>query len=237
MMQQNVSSHAYRPTAQQMSNLPIEDQLRVRFANRGLGAIGVNGPRPQQNPARFQQNTVHPQQNMTRPVPNAPRPRQNVETVRKTAIQQSESRPSAAQVPLYAVKKTASAPLYAAKVKGTPLPVAMLICLLVCTMTVLSVVWGSAMVGGAADEVDDLESQVAELAESRRELSQALDRKNDLREIERIAVEELGMIGTDLITKKYISVSGIDMIEAFDTEDKESVGLSTLLSAIGIGVN
>ena len=135
------------------------------------------------------------------------------------------------------MKKAATPPLYAAKVKGTPLPVAMLICLLVCTMTVLSVVWGSAMVGGAAEEVDSLESQVAELAEARRELSQALDRKNDLREIERIAVEELGMIGTDLITKKYISVSGIDMIEAFDTEDKESVGLSTLLSAIGIGVN
>lgn len=226
MMQQNVSSRAHRPTAQQMSNLPIEDQLRVRFANRGLGAVGVNSPRPQQN-------VVRPQQNYTRPK----QPRPNVESVRKTAIQQSESRPSAAQVPLYAVKKTASAPLYAAKVKGTPLPVAMLICLLVCTMTVLSVVWGSAMVGGAADEVDNLESQVAELAESRRELSQALDRKNDLREIERIAVEELGMIGTDLITKKYISVSGIDMIEAFDTEDRESVGLSTLLSAIGIGVN
>ncbi|MBQ8275551.1 MAG: hypothetical protein IJZ02_02855 [Clostridia bacterium] len=226
MMQQNVSGRTHRPTAQQMSNLPIEDQLRVRFANRGLGAVGVNSSRPQQNVVRPQPSYARPKQ-----------PRPNVETVRKTAIQQSESRPSAAQVPLYAVKKTAAAPLYAAKVKGTPLPVAMLICLLVCTMTVLSVVWGSAMVGGAADEVHSLESQVAELAESRRELSQALDRKNDLREIERIAVEELGMIGTDLITKKYISVSGIDMIEAFDTEDKESVGLSTLLSAIGISVN
>lgn len=227
MMQQNVPG-AYRQ--QQMSNLPIEDQLRVRFANRGLGAVGVNSPRMQQSAFRPQANAVRPQQ-------SAVRPRQSVAAVRKTAIQQSESRPSAVQVPLYAVKKTASAPLYAAKVKGTPLPVAMLICLLVCTMTVLSVVWGSAMVGGAAEEVDSLESQVAELAETRRELSQALDRKNDLREIERIAVEELGMIGTDLITKKYISVSGIDMIEAFDTEDKESVGLSTLLSAIGIGVN
>lgn len=234
MMQQNVPG-AYRP--QQMSNLPIEDQLRVRFANRGLGAVGVNTSRPQQNAVRPRAYSCPPQQGTGRPQANVPRPQQSVAAVRKTAIQQSESRPSAAQVPLYAVKKTASAPLYAAKVKGTPLPMAMLICLLVCTMTVLSVVWGSAMVGGAAEEVDSLESQVAELAETRRELSQALDRKNDLREIERIAVEELGMIGTDLITKKYISVSGIDMIEAFDTEDKESVGLSTLLSAIGIGVN
>ena len=227
MMQQNVPG-AYRP--QQMSNLPIEDQLRVRFANRGLGAVGVNTPCPRQNDARIQANVSRMQQ-------SSARPQQSVTAIRKTAIAQSESRPSAAQVPLYAVKKTASTPLYAAKVKGTPLPVAMLICLLVCTMTVLSVVWGSAMVGGVAEEVDSLESQVAELAETRRELNQALDRKNDLREIERIAVEELGMIGTDLITKKYISVSGIDMIEAFDTEDKESIGLSTLLSAIGIGVN
>lgn len=232
MMQQNVPGHAYRPTAQQMSNLPIEDQLRARFANRGIGAVGVNTPRVQQNIAFSQRNSARPQQ--TRPQQARPR----VESIRKTAIQQSESRPAAAQVPLYTVQKNAASDSRTLpRAKGTPLPMAMLLCLLICTLTVLSVVWGSSMVGGAADEVDHLESQMAELSETRRELGQALDRKNDLREIERIAVEELGMIGTDLVTKKYISVSGIDMIEAFDTEDRENVGLSTLLSAIGIGVN
>ena len=73
MMQQNVSSRTHRPTAQQMSNLPIEDQLRVRFANRGLGAVGVNSSRPQQNGARPQPSYARPKQ-----------PRPNVETVRKT---------------------------------------------------------------------------------------------------------------------------------------------------------
>lgn len=91
------------------------------------------------------------------------------------------------------------------------------------------------MVGRASDELSNLKSEAAQLANTERELSQALDRKNDLRTIERIAVDELGMIGTDLITKKYISFSGIDVIEAYDDEEEESVGLSTLLSAIGIG--
>ena len=95
---------------------------------------------------------------------------------------------------------------------------------------------GTAMVGHASDEVSDLKNEAAQLSNIERVLSQALDRKNDLRTIERIAVDELGMIGTDLITKKYISFSGIDVIEAYDDEETESVGLSTLLAAIGIGV-
>ena len=225
MMQQVNRNHAYRQTSQQMSNLPSEDQLRVKFANRGIGAVCVN-----QASFAHQQQTVRPQQTAYLQRQNA-RPQQAArpqQTVRpqQNAIQRSDSRPPVTQVPLYAVKA-----------RSTPLPTAMLLCMMVCTMMILSVVWGSAMVGRAAEEVDALESQVAELANAERELSRALDQKNDLRTIERIAVDELGMIGTDLITKKYISVSGIDVIEAFDSEDKESVGLSTLLSAIGVGVN
>ena len=117
-----------------------------------------------------------------------------------------------------------------------PLPVAAMVALIVCTLTVLTVVTGSALVGRASDEVSELKNEAAVLAATERELIQELDRKNDLRTIERIAVDELGMIPTDLITKKYISFSGIDVIEAFSDDREESVGLATLLSAIGIGV-
>ncbi len=236
--------YAYRPAG--TPNLPIEEQLRVKFANRGLGAVSVNAarsaqlqPQPgqayprQSRPAQqrpVQQNRPaqnRPVQNrvpQNRPVQNRPVQPAAVPSRQTRAI--TESRPHVSQ----------TIPLYETKGRRLPLPTAALVSLIVCTLTVLTLVMGSAMVSRAADEVSDLKSEAAALSNTERELSQALDRKNDLRTIERIAVDELGMIGTDLITKKYISFSGIDVIEAYDDEEGESVGLSTLLSAIGLGV-
>ena len=226
--------YAYKPA--QRSNLTIEEQLRMQFANRGLGAVSVEAARAAQS----------------RPVayPSAPRrqmPAQSRPAVQsRPAMQNRPAAQSRPQMPAAAPRNRAitesrppisqKIPLYEVKTRRTPLPMAAMISLLVCTLTVLSVVMGAAMVSRASDEVSALKSEAAQLANTERELSQVLDRKNDLRTIERIAVDELGMIGTDLITKKYISFSGIDVIEAYDDEEKESVGLSTLLSAIGINV-
>ena len=231
-------NYAYRPA--QTPNLPIEEQLRAKFANRGLGAVSVNSaraaqaqPMPRQSYAQQRPAQMNPpRQPMSQSRPTGQRPAeqqwpQQVSAVAPRKPQPiSESRHHTSQ----------KLPLYEVKTRRMPLPTAALISLIVCTLTVLSVVMGAAMVSRASDEVSDLKSEAAALANTERELSQALDRKNDLRTIERIAVDELGMIGTDLITKKYISFSGIDVIETYDDEENESVGLSTLLSAIGLSV-
>ena len=226
-------------TPARMPDYPIEEQLRARFANRGLGAVSVNAARAAQM-QRMQQPMLRSGASQNRPIAQ----KQNRSPQNRQAVQtrSAPSRPVPSRAP-HPVKPITESrppvsqkiPLYEVKTRRTSLPIAVLVGLLVCTMMVLSVVWGSAMVGRASDELSNLKSEAAQLANTERELSQALDRKNDLRTIERIAVDELGMIGTDLITKKYISFSGIDVIEAYDDEGEESVGLSTLLSAIGIG--
>lgn len=228
-------NYAYRPA--QTPNLPIEEQLRVKFANRGLGAVPVSAAQQsyvRPNPVQRQpmQPSVRPMQQMQRPAQQAQRPMQQRPQSRPAAPARSAVKPITESRPPVSQK----IPLYETKGRRLPLPTAALISLIVCTLTVLTVVMGAAMVSRAADEVSELRSEAAVLATTERELSQALDRKNDLRTIERIAVDELGMIGTDLITKKYISFSGIDVIEAYDDEEGESVGLSTLLSAIGLNV-
>lgn len=244
--------YAYNPN-RQASNLPIEEQLRAKFANRGLGAVSVNSaraPRTQQSSAQYRPTQQCPAQ----PGPRQARPTQQRPAQSRPQQARPQSRPAQQKPALprdvvaaqtYVVpaarampqKKAPKAPLYEAKTRRIPLPVAALVSLIVCTLTVLSLVMGAAMVSRASDELSDLKHEAASLANTERELSQALDRKNDLRVIERIAVDELGMIGTDLITKKYISFSGIDVIEAYDDGEGESVGLSTLLSAIGIRVD
>lgn len=246
-------NYAYKNKSAGMPNLPIEEQLRAKFAGRGLGAVPASAARDaRQQPM---QGRLQPQKTYVQPRPNgqqAPqsRPQQRMpqpghapqQNVRPNGAPQR--RPQATAVAPHRPKPidesrphvSQAIPLYEVKTGRMPLPTAALISLIVCTLTVLSVVAGAAMVSRASDEVSDLKSEAAALAHTERELSQALDCKNDLRTIERIAVDELGMIGTDLITKKYISFSGIDVIEAYDDAESDSVGLSTLLSAIGINV-
>lgn len=233
MNRDHYSNSAYRPAGRVPADLPIEELLRARFANRGLGAVSVSAAkeaqarRMAQNPAPRPAGTSG-----RRPNPQTlPAQKRKSAPAHAVAAKPSraitESRPHISQkVPLYEVKAA----------HRMPLPVAAMVALIVCTLTVLTVVTGSALVGRASDEVSELKNEAAALAATERELTQELDRKNDLRTIERIAVDELGMIPTDLITKKYISFSGIDVIEAYTDDREESVGLSTLLSAIGIGV-
>ena len=86
----------------------------------------------------------------------------------------------------------------------------------------------------ASGQYSDLQSNISTLAKQQSELQTALEVKNDLRMIEDIAVNKLGMVNKDLVTRQYVKLNDEDMIESFDSEES-NVGLSTLLSAIGGG--
>ena len=87
-------------------------------------------------------------------------------------------------------------------------------------------------------EISSLENQARELVQLERELSVQLEERDDIRVIENIAVNELGMVKNDLVENRYVSISGGDRVElAEDTEETqpaEKSGIfSTMLSAIG----
>ena len=66
------------------------------------------------------------------------------------------------------------------------------------------------------------------------ELELKIEEKNDIRTIEKIATEELGMVKEDSVQKKYVSLSDgehIDLIEEPE-QDTTSDGLGTMLSSI-----
>ena len=56
----------------------------------------------------------------------------------------------------------------------------------------------------------------------------------DLLEIRRIAMEEYGMVEEEYLKMDYISMKTEDSVEAFEDERPTGVGLSAILSAIGI---
>ncbi|MBQ8214226.1 MAG: hypothetical protein IJZ80_09470, partial [Clostridia bacterium] len=66
------------------------------------------------------------------------------------------------------------------------------------------------------------------------ELKSDLEVGNDLLEIRQIATEEYGMVAEDYVKMDYISLRGDDSVEVYQEEREESVGLSALLSAIGL---
>ena len=53
-------------------------------------------------------------------------------------------------------------------------------------------------------------------------------------EIRRIAIEEYGMVDEDYLKMHYISLGAEDSVEQYEDEGEKKVGLSALLSALGI---
>ncbi|MGN1048630.1 MAG: hypothetical protein ACI4QZ_08490 [Eubacteriales bacterium] len=111
------------------------------------------------------------------------------------------------------------------------LPVATILVVVACAVSLMFIVGSSVMLSDASNDYLELQSEVSKLAKQESELSVALEMKNNLRTIESIAVDKLGMVSKDLISKQYISLTDEDIIETYD-EENTNVGLSTLLAAI-----
>ena len=102
------------------------------------------------------------------------------------------------------------------------------------TVMVLLIVFSIAQIYKTTDEIGDLKSQLSTLQTTAAELELKIEEKNDIRTIEKIATEELGMVKEDSVQKKYVSLSDgehIDLIEEPE-QDTANDGLGTMLSSI-----
>ncbi len=111
------------------------------------------------------------------------------------------------------------------------LPAATLVTIVACMMSLILLVGSTVMTGDITNEYSELKNEVNALASEESKLATELDIKNDLRVIEDIAINKLGMVSRDLIVRNYVKLEGEDTVESFE-EPEQNVGLSTLLSAI-----
>ena len=130
-----------------------------------------------------------------------------------------------------AVEKIADVSIGATRRNFRRLPAATLVTIVACMMSLVLLVGSTVMTGDITNQYSQLKSEVNALANEESKLATELDIKNDLRVIEDIAINKLGMVSRDLITRNYIKLDEEDMIESF-AEPETNVGLSTLLSAI-----
>ena len=101
-------------------------------------------------------------------------------------------------------------------------------------VSMMLIVSGALMVTGAETRISTLHSEIAELNGEIADLKSDLESTVDLMEIRRIAVEEYGMVEEEYLRMDYIALDSSDAVEIFEKEKDKSVGLSALLSAIGL---
>lgn len=118
-----------------------------------------------------------------------------------------------------------------------PIPVGLVATLVTVAVSMSLVISSTVLVSQSTRELSQLKSRLNEQEEVLGALSDQLDLKNDMLEIERRATEELGMVSEKYLSGQYLGDAPEDYVEIYDEksgEDKQS-GLSALLSAFGFG--
>lgn len=110
--------------------------------------------------------------------------------------------------------------------------------LIVATLMVLVLVFSISEAYQTTSEIARLETELEELEKEADELRLRLEEKNDIRTIEKIATEELGMVKEDSLQRRYVSLSDGEYIELLNTEEEseEQTGgvlLSSIFTALG----
>ena len=123
------------------------------------------------------------------------------------------------------------------RIARAPFPFAALITATIFTVILLSVMFAFVQNYELSGEISKLQAERDAMMQQEDILTLRLEERDDIRVIEDIAVNKIGMVKNDLIENRFVSVSGGNRVElSADTEEEgeESSGVfSSMLSAIG----
>ena len=127
-------------------------------------------------------------------------------------------------------------PIVEMQAEKKPFPKMFLMLLLLASVMIMALVMGISDIYRTQNEIAALEKQLAELEETAEQLEIRLDDKNDVKTIESMASQRLGMVKEEYVQKEYISLSDGERIELIETAEEETAGgvmLSSVFSALG----
>ena len=113
-------------------------------------------------------------------------------------------------------------------------PLSAFAAVLVVAMSLMLIVASSVMLMRAENSIGALKDEISAMSEEVTELKSDLDVKYDLLEIRRIAIEEYGMVDEDYVRVQHMNLKTEDSVEVYEDEREDGIGLSAILSAIGI---
>ena len=122
------------------------------------------------------------------------------------------------------------------QVKKSEFPIGIIFAVVICALLFMLVVYCSMQKAVIEDEISALEAEVSALANTEKQLTVQLEMRDDLREIERYAVETIGMVKKENVQTKYITTIVDEKSVVLDSaadEDDEIGGASAILSIFG----
>ena len=114
------------------------------------------------------------------------------------------------------------------------MPAGVLGAMLTVTLCCVMIVGSSVMVSLSLREASILQNKLDALDKQYTTLNTELSLKNDMLEIERIAVEEYNMVRSDFVPTQVLTTQSENTVEVYEQKSEFGQGLSNLLSAIGI---
>ena len=120
------------------------------------------------------------------------------------------------------------------KSEAKKMPAGVLGAMLTVTLCCVMIVSSSVMVSLSLRETSILQNKLDALDKQYTTLNTELSLKNDMLEIERIAVEEYNMVRSEFVPTQVLTTDSENSVEVYEPENEFGQGLSNLLSAIGI---
>ena len=117
------------------------------------------------------------------------------------------------------------------------MPAGVLGAMLTVTLCCVMIVGSSVMVSLSVREASILQNKLDALDKQYTTLNTELSLKNDMLEIERIAVEEYNMVRSEYVPTQVLTTESENTVEVYEQKSEFGQGLSNLLSAIGIIVD
>ncbi len=119
------------------------------------------------------------------------------------------------------------------RVKRRHVPVAAFLIMIVCTVMVTLALIYSAQVAESKSAINELETTKYNLEVEKDKLTSTLEVRDDIHEFEQIATSDIGMVKSDLVQTKFVTVSSAEKIEVIGGDTGDSGMLANVLSAIG----
>ena len=120
------------------------------------------------------------------------------------------------------------------KVARTKISFSFIAVLLISALMIMAVIFSYAQVSAVSRQISEAKNTLDELKAEEEDLVFALEQKNDVRLIEKIATEKIGMVKEGAVTKRFISLSEGDSIEleVSSAPEGRSGAFGSVLSAI-----
>ncbi len=123
------------------------------------------------------------------------------------------------------------------KIKSTPVSKGLILSAIVIAFIVVLMIFSLAQINEFKNEISGLESQKQELLTKIDDLNVAIDAKNDIRMIEDEATNRIGMVKSNQVATKYVTLTDGERVEVIDASDEAENGeygvFGNLMSVMG----